>query len=236
MAAWRLGAGRARKEDPVSAAAGVLWRAGLGEQVTAGQPLLELHTDDADRIRGRWRRWRAHSASTPTTEPLPLILDRIPTDTAPPARGATSPPAAGLASRDRARRSPAGPGSTDPDAAISIRGLVKRYGEFIAVDGLDLDIRRGEIFALLGPNGAGKTTTVEICEGYRTPDAGEVRVLGEDPAGARGRGRRGWASCCSPAPVTASSPAANCCRRRRRTTRIRATPMRSWRWSASPRR
>jgi ABC-2 type transport system ATP-binding protein len=74
----------------------------------------------------------------------------------------------------------------DQDAAISIRGLVKRYGEFVAVDGLDLDIRRGEIFALLGPNGAGKTTTVEICEGYRARDAGEVRVLGEDPAdGAR---------------------------------------------------
>jgi ABC-2 type transport system ATP-binding protein len=76
----------------------------------------------------------------------------------------------------------------DPDAAISIRGLVKRYGEFVAVDGLDLDIRRGEIFALLGPNGAGKTTTVEICEGYRTRDAGEVRVLGEDPA----HGARRW--------------------------------------------
>jgi ABC-2 type transport system ATP-binding protein len=70
----------------------------------------------------------------------------------------------------------------DSAAAISIRGLVKRYGEFVAVDGLDLDIRRGEIFALLGPNGAGKTTTVEICEGYRKRDAGEVRVLGEDPA------------------------------------------------------
>jgi ABC-2 type transport system ATP-binding protein len=75
----------------------------------------------------------------------------------------------------------------DPDAAISIRGLVKRYGEFTAVDGLDLDIRRGEIFALLGPNGAGKTTTVEVCEGYRDRDGGEVRVLGEDPARA---GRR----------------------------------------------
>ncbi|TFV64256.1 UNVERIFIED_ORG: ABC transporter ATP-binding protein [Bacillus sp. AZ43] len=74
----------------------------------------------------------------------------------------------------------------DPDAAISIRGLVKRYGDFTAVDGLDLDIQRGEIFALLGPNGAGKTTTVEICEGYRGRDAGEVRVLGDDPAvGAR---------------------------------------------------
>jgi ABC-2 type transport system ATP-binding protein len=78
----------------------------------------------------------------------------------------------------------------DPDAAISVRGLVKRYGDFVAVDGLDLDIRRGEIFALLGPNGAGKTTTVEICEGYRDRDAGEVRVLGEDPA----QGGRRWKS------------------------------------------
>jgi ABC-2 type transport system ATP-binding protein len=76
----------------------------------------------------------------------------------------------------------------DPTAAISIRGLVKRYGDFVAVDGLDLDIRRGEIFALLGPNGAGKTTTVEICEGYRKRDAGDVRVLGEDPEG----GARRW--------------------------------------------
>ena len=78
----------------------------------------------------------------------------------------------------------AGPEPLDPDAAISIRGLVKRYGDFTAVDGVDLDIRRGEIFALLGPNGAGKTTTVEICEGYRGRDAGEVRVLGTDPADA----------------------------------------------------
>ena len=76
----------------------------------------------------------------------------------------------------------------DTSAAISIRGLVKRYGDFVAVDGLDLDIRRGEIFALLGPNGAGKTTTVEICEGYRARDAGDVHVLGEDPA----RGGRAW--------------------------------------------
>ncbi|MGY1715173.1 ABC transporter ATP-binding protein [Geodermatophilus sp. SYSU D01106] len=76
----------------------------------------------------------------------------------------------------------------DPDAAISVRGLVKRYGAATAVDGLDLDIRRGEIFALLGPNGAGKTTTVEICEGFRDRDGGEVRVLGIDPAS----GGRRW--------------------------------------------
>ena len=76
----------------------------------------------------------------------------------------------------------------DSDAAISIRGLVKRYGDRNAVDGVDLDIRRGEIFALLGPNGAGKTTTVEVLEGYRQRDGGEVRVLGVDPA----RGGRRW--------------------------------------------
>ena len=87
------------------------------------------------------------------------------------------------------RKPAAVPGSEpDPDAAISIRGLVKRYGDFVAVDGLDLDIRRGEIFALLGPNGAGKTTTVEICEGYRDRDAGDVLVLGQDPA----HGKRAW--------------------------------------------
>jgi ABC-2 type transport system ATP-binding protein len=65
--------------------------------------------------------------------------------------------------------------------AISIRGLVKGYGDKRAVDGLDLDIETGEVFSLLGPNGAGKTTTIEILEGFRTRDSGEVRVLGEDP-------------------------------------------------------
>jgi ABC-2 type transport system ATP-binding protein len=65
--------------------------------------------------------------------------------------------------------------------AISIRGLVKSYGEHRAVDGLDLDIRTGEVFALLGPNGAGKTTTVEVLEGFRDRDGGEVSVLGTDP-------------------------------------------------------
>ena len=81
----------------------------------------------------------------------------------------------------------------DPDAAISIRGLVKRYGDRMAVDGLDLDIRRGEIFALLGPNGAGKTTTVEVLEGYRERSGGAVSVLGHDPS-ARDPARRWRAS------------------------------------------
>jgi ABC-2 type transport system ATP-binding protein len=65
--------------------------------------------------------------------------------------------------------------------AISVRGLRKAYGGLEAVRGVDFDIEEGEVFGLLGPNGAGKTTTVEILEGYRTRDAGEVRVLGHDP-------------------------------------------------------
>jgi ABC-2 type transport system ATP-binding protein len=78
-------------------------------------------------------------------------------------------------------------------AAIDVRGLRKAYGEKKAVDGVDLRVERGEVFALLGPNGAGKTTAVEILEGYRRRDAGEVRVLGSDPAraGAAWRSRVG---------------------------------------------
>jgi ABC-2 type transport system ATP-binding protein len=74
------------------------------------------------------------------------------------------------------------------EQAIGVRGLRKRYREVMAVDGLDLEVGAGEVFALLGPNGAGKTTVVEILEGYRDRDAGEVRVLGEDPAS----GSAGW--------------------------------------------
>jgi ABC-2 type transport system ATP-binding protein len=65
--------------------------------------------------------------------------------------------------------------------AISVRGLRKSYGAVEAVRGVDFDIEEGEVFGLLGPNGAGKTTTVEILEGYRSRDAGEVSVLGHDP-------------------------------------------------------
>jgi ABC-2 type transport system ATP-binding protein len=66
-------------------------------------------------------------------------------------------------------------------AAVAVTGLVKRYGEKTAVNGLDLVVARGSVTAVLGPNGAGKTTTIEICEGYRRPGAGTVRVLGLDP-------------------------------------------------------
>jgi ABC-2 type transport system ATP-binding protein len=67
-------------------------------------------------------------------------------------------------------------------AAIEVRGLGKSYGSYEAVRGIDITVARGEVFGLLGPNGAGKTTTVEILEGYRRRSAGEVSVLGEDPA------------------------------------------------------
>jgi len=69
----------------------------------------------------------------------------------------------------------------DVAAAVQVRGLTKSYGNFRAVAGIDLSITRGEVFALLGPNGAGKTTTLEILEGYRRCDAGDVTVLGLDP-------------------------------------------------------
>ena len=70
------------------------------------------------------------------------------------------------------------------DTPIHVTGLRKTYGTREAVDGLDLSIERGEVFALLGPNGAGKTTTVEILEGVRRRDGGAVSVLGEDPEAA----------------------------------------------------
>ena len=69
----------------------------------------------------------------------------------------------------------------DASPAVSVDGLVMRYGDKIAVDGLSLTVERDTITAVLGPNGAGKTTTLETCEGYRRPQQGTVRVLGLDP-------------------------------------------------------
>jgi len=76
-------------------------------------------------------------------------------------------------------------------SVINVRGLAKSYGSNQAVAGIDLSIAQGEIFALLGPNGAGKTTTVEILEGFRNRDSGEVTVLGTDPA-LKGEAGRLW--------------------------------------------
>jgi ABC-2 type transport system ATP-binding protein len=87
--------------------------------------------------------------------------------------------AVGQAAADSARSEP----------AISVCGLVKRYGSHEAVAGIDLEVRWGEIFAFLGPNGAGKTTTVEILEGFRQRTQGQVCVLGHDPATAGGAWR-----------------------------------------------
>jgi ABC-2 type transport system ATP-binding protein len=85
-----------------------------------------------------------------------------------------------------AQRAAAHHGAPDPsrldDTVIEVSGLRKQYGQHEAVRGVDVKVRRGEIFAFLGPNGAGKTTTVEVLEGFRAATAGSVRVLGADPA------------------------------------------------------
>src|SRR3981189_3165165 len=73
------------------------------------------------------------------------------------------------------------PPRAEPSPAVELSGMVKRYGQATAVDGLSLTAGRGEVTAILGPNGAGKTTTIEVCEGYRSADGGAVRVLGLDP-------------------------------------------------------
>jgi ABC-2 type transport system ATP-binding protein len=86
---------------------------------------------------------------------------------------------------------------------IRIRGLIKRYGDSLAVNEVNLDIHAGEVFALLGPNGAGKTTTVEILEGYRYRDGGEVSVLGVDP----GTAGRDWRSQIGIVPQTSNENA-----------------------------
>jgi ABC-2 type transport system ATP-binding protein len=100
----------------------------------------------------------------------------------------------------------AGSGDGADTPVIDVRGLCKSYDGREVVRGIDLEVRHGEVFAFLGPNGAGKTTTVEILEGYRSRDAGEVSVLGLDPAAAdrRWRSRVGLVlqSCTMPAELT----------------------------------
>jgi ABC-2 type transport system ATP-binding protein len=110
--------------------------------------------------------------------------------TTPPA-GGPPPSARGIRAKRDSRRRVAGaarPSAAvgelppDPRAVIVARGLTKRYGDFTAVDHLDLDIRPGEVFGLLGPNGAGKTTTVLMLLGLSEPTSGTARVVGLDPA------------------------------------------------------
>lgn len=73
------------------------------------------------------------------------------------------------------------------DSVVHVRGLQKKYGRFVAVDGISLDVKRGEIFGLLGPNGAGKTSTLECLEGLRVPDGGQMRIMGVDPVREQGK-------------------------------------------------
>ena len=97
----------------------------------------------------------------------------------------------GLVTDDGARSAPVRQPAEhpSPEPAVSVRGLRMHYGPREVVRGIDLTVARGEIFAFLGPNGAGKTTTVEILEGFRRRSAGEVAVLGADPARAGGAWR-----------------------------------------------
>src|ERR1035441_9971624 len=96
--------------------------------------------------------------------------------------------------------------SSDGEAVIRVLGLHKAYGDHEVIGGIELEVHHGEVFAFLGPNGAGKTTTVEVREGYRSRDAGEVSVLGADPSS----GDRSWRSrlglvlqtCTMPAELT----------------------------------
>ncbi|GHH71383.1 ABC transporter ATP-binding protein [Streptosporangium violaceochromogenes] len=104
--------------------------------------------------------------------------------------------------------------------AVEIIDLVKRYGRTTAVDGLTLSARRGAVTAILGPNGAGKTSTVEICEGFRRPDGGTVRVLGLDPSHRRLRARVGVMLQAGGVP-----PAARCGEWLRLMARFHATPL-----------
>src|SRR6478752_3742540 len=89
-----------------------------------------------------------------------------------------------------------------PDVAVQVSDLRMRYGSNDVLHGVNFTIRRGEVLVLLGPNGAGKTTTIEILEGFRVPSAGEITVLGENPAtAAGGSGIWGTPPALSTAPI-----------------------------------
>ena len=105
---------------------------------------------------------------------------------------------------------------------IRLHQLTKRYGTFTAVDGIDLDVPRGELFGFLGPNGAGKTTTIRMIAGILRPTSGTSRSAGIDiQAAIRSRPRPGWASSPTGPSSTTSSPAASSCASSRRCTASR---------------
>ena len=228
----------------MSAAAGVVWtggRGGAGDRRSAAAGAADRrrrpHPAGAGGARGRDRRRHRRPAAAADPRPHHGLTSGV----ASARRGRLSTrrdSTTSAPSRSQARRRRPGE-PLDPGRAPSpSAGLVKRYGDFVAVDGLDLDIRRGEIFALLGPNGAGKTTTVEICEGYRDRDAGEVRVLGEDPADGdrRVEGAAGHRAAVRLRRQPADRAARLLHGPGRPTTPTRATPTRCSSWSGSPRR
>ena len=210
VAAWRLGAGRARKEDPVSAAAGVTWTAGVGERVTAGQPLLELHTDDA----------RAHPAGARGAGGGDRRRHRRPAAAAGPgahdgltagggqgaqvAGGDWTPVTSTSAAPPVRRRPPDDP--LDPDAAISIRGLVEALRQSSPRStGWTSTSTAARSSPSSAPTAPARRRRSRSARATGDRDGGEVRVLGAGPRRRQpAAGRRGWASCCSPARATAS--------------------------------
>ncbi len=89
-----------------------------------------------------------------------------------------------------------------PEPAIVVRNLTKRFGDFTAVNGIDFEVQRGEIFGFLGPNGSGKTTTIRMMLGLMKPTAGSVEVLGLPWTAIRGKSARAWATCRSASVCT----------------------------------
>ena len=106
---------------------------------------------------------------------------------------------------------PAAPADATPPAPLVTRRLTKKYGELTAVNRLDLEVRRGEIFGLLGQNGAGKTTTILMLLGLTEPTEGEARVVGLDRRAIRARSSGGSATCPTRSASTTTCPAARTC-------------------------
>jgi ABC-type sugar transport system ATPase subunit len=121
-------------------------------------------------------------------------------------------------------------------SVVAVRGLRKNYGSVEAVRGIDFEIEAGEVFGLLGPNGAGKTTTIEILEGYRKRDGGEVEVLGVDPQQSTAALRERLGIVLQSSSLYPNLTVRRAWRSSPATTPYRATSTRWSRSSASPRR